>query len=71
VQGLGAALAEAGEVRGFQFVVHQAEYQEQAFLRGHGGASGLAGVATVNLGRNRLPITAAATTQLKLAQRGI
>jgi hypothetical protein len=39
-QGLGAALAEVGEVRGLQFAIHQAEYQEQEFLQGHGGSSG-------------------------------
>jgi hypothetical protein len=54
-QGLGPALAEVGEVRGFQFVVHEAEYQEQEFLRGNGVSSGLAGVATVILAGTASP----------------
>src|SRR5438045_9614236 len=32
-------LAEAAEVQGLQFVVHEAEYLKQEFLRGHGGFS--------------------------------
>jgi hypothetical protein len=39
-QGLEAAPAEVGEVRGLHFVVHEAEYQEQEFLQGHGGSAG-------------------------------
>ena len=38
--GSGPALAEAAEVEGFQFVVDEAEYHEQEFLRGHGGPLG-------------------------------
>jgi hypothetical protein len=35
----GAAGAQLGQVQGLEFVVHQTEYPEQEFLRGHGGSS--------------------------------
>jgi hypothetical protein len=37
--GLGAALTQAAGAEGLQFVVHEAEYRKQEFLRGHGGRS--------------------------------
>jgi hypothetical protein len=54
-----------GEGRG---LVDRSEYQ---FLRDHGGPSGVAGVATANVGKNSHRLTAAATTQMELAQREI
>src|SRR5262249_39215612 len=67
-RGLGAALAEAAEVQGLQFVVHEAKYLKQEFLRGHGGLSLVNRVVSVDVGRTTTPFPAANYLHTALAR---